>query len=561
MNCLSGNFQLNGIQTAKNVRDPNHFENATLSLKLSRINVFDSSGQSYFYHRDTGVLCAIIGYLSNIVEVKRVFGITENDDAKLIHALYVSRGFSELYHAMDGVFTAVLYDEGSQEGYIFQDKNASNLPLYYALQKNEAAFSTSLKVLLSNLSITRELNIQGAYDFLFYRYLFNANMIPNDQTLIKNVNKLVTNTYLYFNRKQNKAEVKYLKHCCLRSKNNTYGLRASIDASVRTLYRSLKEKKVYAALSSGFDTNYLTYALQKLSQNPITVLTVGGRDKNEVPVSEAIVKSYPHLVHVTSTLGSNVLDYFPDMVWKLEGYAFDVSSFLQYELARLLKERGAKAVFVGDGADQILDFSLYALQTKVKKQFLLNLLAKFYHNCFSKKPWKGMKVFKPFFYLREKASSNVSCYAMLDYILKNGGLLLNANNIQGIYPYLENDVSISAYKLGVLNFQKRWYKRQIKKELPENVVRYLVKSGGHTDIEYIFNEKKEALLNKINKSDILHDLLPKSLLDVIIGDSQTHMYFILLLLYLCVFQELFISGRFDGLFDTQDLNIQLDAFL
>jgi hypothetical protein len=138
--------------------------------------------------------------------------------------------------------------------------------------------------------------------------------------------------------------------------------------------------------------------------------------------------------------------------------------------------------------------------------------------------------------------------------------LLNAFGIQGLYPIVPRRLKLAARAGGILNIQKALYRYLAARRLPPGVHRNLRKIGGDTDIEYIIDPHKELIRAIIKKSGLLNALLGRDRLDTVLKSYEANRYFILLMLYLCLFNEMFVSGRYDKMYEERSLDISLETF-
>ena len=147
----------------------------------------------------------------------------------------------------------------------------------------------------------------------------------------------------------------------------------------------------------------------------------------------------------------------------------------------------------------------------------------------------------------------------LEVILKKNGIMLNSFEIQGFYPFLNNETRIISKALGRLNAQKALYKKQVKKVVGLPVAKHLIKQYGTTDIGYLF-EKNFDLLIKVLKSDFINGILSKAQINRIRNKPEFY-EFIFQLLYIYLFNELIISGKYDSEFEYDNMNLPLSNFL
>ncbi len=387
MNCLTCQLNWN-LPEGKPAISKDRFNNRLLDLHVKRIHNFVFDKVNIFHNNETNVMCAILGYFSNLDEVKRKYGINHNDDVKIIEKLFCLRGV-DFINDLDGIFLIFIYDLNQQKIYIFQDEFGSNLPLYYTFRNNQIILSTNLKEILKQIPPNeRKLNLNAC------RTLLSCEIIPFELTLINDVNKLIAKHFMTINCqnhsfKINALKIKDNKVSKKNAKNNIIG---SIKKNTEILVENLEKKQLVSTQSGGFDSNLITAILAKISKNKITTVTIGGKRINEIPVVEKIVTRYSNVVNKSTFLNDDSLDSIPNMVWILEGYVYERGIFLRHPLAKLLKKNEIHSIFLSECADQLLDFNRFSkiiiltkrLRFIIKTNFLGDLLLTYYRKVFSK---------------------------------------------------------------------------------------------------------------------------------------------------------------------------------
>ena len=516
--------------------------NGIIDIHILKTQNFDCDKEPFFYNPRTKIYVSFVGYLNNLQEIRSRCGSGMDSCAKIIEYFY-SQSKLDFVAELDGIFLVLIYDEKEQKCYIFQPEMGFNLPVYYTYTENDFIISTSLKSVLKEMPAKRELNSNAVRDFLHFEY-----MIPNESTLIKDVHKLVPGRYIEVDCQKHSFDLKYVPSVRKQKRIAKAIAKAhlvdSIEASIGNLVKQLKTKCMAMTLTAGWDTNLILFCLRKLVSGTIKTATIrGGRTKNEVTSAERILKNnYENVEQITSTVKANIIDSLPEILWRYEGYLFQEGMFLRYELAKTLNRKKYSIVFLGTCADQIL-FTETAF-----KQWL----RKVYH---MRNPVRALRR------SIKKTSSKVRYTILIDYNLKMHELMLNSFDIQGIYPFVNRETARLSESLGIfLGWRKRYYKVKLKEMLGPSITRYITKSGDLVDTEEIFNKHKELLM-KIMKSTFVRMILRRKQIRRILRNPGRYHLFIIQLAYIYLFNELFVSGRFDSLFDNPCLRIPLSDFL
>jgi len=509
----------------------------------------------------------MVGYILNLEKVKAENGINCEKDVDCVGKLYALKNI-EFIKELNGIFSVFIFDYKIGKGYIFQDQRGSSLPMYYSNNKNHFIFSTSLKMFLKHSLLKRQLNINAARDFLY-----NRNTISTKETLLKDIYKLLPGELLTVDLNSRSVEITAISR-----KTSSIPLDQaegkqidSIRSSISNILSKLIKKDVAQTLSAGFDTNLILHILKEDGDAQINAFTLGGRDINEAPAAQEIVKAgYAGVKHVAKIIDENILDSFPDIVWRLEGYVYERGLLLQYELARLLSLEGYTSVFLGECANQIITSST-GRETKLKKFIKMSFIGDIYYTFVKKNkepPTTSTesKFLLPFYNHNLKPGNyNIE----IDYILKKSGIMLNSFGIEGLYPFLDEYVRIIFKTLKEAKGRRRYfnaydpigdYRERVRKEVGAAVAAHLTKVGGSTDLGYSFNAKF-VLIKNIFHSSIIKEILNSKQINIISHHPERYRLVILHLLYLFLFNELFISSKFDSLFDRPGISIQLKDFL
>ncbi|MDD5568003.1 MAG: asparagine synthase-related protein [Candidatus Omnitrophica bacterium] len=538
-----------------------------VSLYAQRISIGDRPAKNFVFNRDRGILCGVIGYISNISDLREKVAASKNaDDVDLIAELYLKEG-EPSFPLLEGAFTAFVWDLTSQKGYIFQDENGSQTPLFYLKTKERYLFCNSLRVLLKNGGFPRKLNQEAVRDFLYSRVI-----IPSEATLVEGVHKLLPGQMIIVDLKAQLLEVQNIQRDNIKVSSDSAkrDLVSSIGKEVERLSALSGVPEIGAALSSGFDSNLMMHFLSKQFFKKITAVTIGGKKVNEISAASCCAAVYEKVRHLTAVVGDDRLRNLPDIVWRTEGQVFEVGLFLTNEFANILCREGLLVVFLGDGADQQLNpfrmakrpfrLCLNKLKNRVKQRIVP--LRMFWRVLKRKKIYVSKY---PYAIQALRPSRQVSGYDIKkDYILKKSGVFFNSYGIQPFYPFLGRKTFNLARSLNSKECRrKKFYKNAVKEYLGPKIGQHLKKIGGTTDIEYLCQGKKELFERLLNQNLIieilpgLNDKQKQKMLEDIPAYAESLVH----LLYIYLFNELFITGKYDQSLDNAGFNLALEDFL
>ncbi len=369
---------------------------------------------------------------------------------------------------LSGNYLAGIYDGDAKALTIIQDRMTSPITMYYAQCGDVLHYSSSLKFLLMQTSMARELEDKSVEEFLVNGYLYG------ERSLLKNVFKLKAYHALVADRngvRQVPVDYPLRKHTmgeALDLWKNT------LDTAIRDTFRG--ETEINQPISSGYDSNYILYVATKTGGLPVNAFCIGGkRGKNEVPMVKENMKEYPDVKLHTALTSDDTLLRFPDIVWRLEGNVYEAGVFLQYELAKLVTAEGKKYLVCGECADQVMNENFLKQDRIFPDKFAYYPFDKF-----------------PYIY-----SSHL--------ILKKNGILFNSFGVETKYPYYdERFVSVANALALVSGRDKRCHVANCRACLPPTVLKNsIVKIGGSTEFHSLFADANECrkLLSAVENSD------------------------------------------------------------
>ena len=530
----------------------NMFDNGLLRLTVDRINIFKYGNKNFIYNNDTSTLTAVIGYINNLDQLCEKYHLHQTEDVVVVERLFQLNNTS-FFGELEGSFTIFIWNDIESVGYFFQDEFSSGIPLYYMKNPSMFFIGTNLHEIIGLENTKPELNISAARDFLIARF-----MIPNKNTLIRGVYKLIPGYYLKVNSIKKTLiarRISYPKSKMILdyAKSN---LISALHENIDQINSMLKSKQRICTLSAGYDSNMIINYLSDICID-IQAFTIGGREKNEIPNASKLAQLYRHVKHETKVVENDMLASFPDIVWRTEGYVCESGLFMQYELANLLNNKGLLEILCGEAGDQILDqfrkrASFYRLKKDAKSFIKYLFLGRLWPERFRESLF--------FKYLR-KPSFRIQFDTELDYIIKKNSLLMNSFGVQPIYPFVNRKIAALSEALGELNKNKDFYKEKSKSVLGEEKIALISKIGGATDIEYLFEGYETIIYKMLDQELIKHKLFNGKRVEQIKRDPLHYIELILRLLYIFVFNKIFITGKFTEYFKDKTFNISLKDLL
>lgn len=111
-----------------------------------------------------------------------------------------------------------------------------------------------------------------------------------------------------------------------------------------------------------------------------------------------------------------------------------------------------------------------------------------------------------------------------------------------------------------MNAGKNFFKEQVKALLGESKAALISKAGGATDVEYLFDGCHEMIASMLD-DDFFAPLISRKRIDQIKQDMASHSEWTVRLMYLFVFNKLFVSRDFDSKLGEVGLQVSLKDLL
>lgn len=287
--------------------------------------------------------------------VSKGYQFNSEGDAEVLLNLFIEYG-EEALNKLNGIFAFALWSEAAQELFIARDQLGVK-PLYYAEPESGFVFSSEMKSLLQDTSVSRQLD-RGAISH-YLRYLW----CPAPMTPLLAVRKLEPG---YFLRVRNGLVAEQRSYFSL---PGAAGSGQSLERSEQLLLEALKHSverqlvadvKVGAFLSGGLDSSaVVALAANIVGAENLPCFTIdfdGGS-------AEGMQEDLPYAKYVADYLGvplnivkvdSSIVDDLPQLVYQLDEPQADVAPLNAWYIARLAREQGVKVLLSGAGGDDLL---------------------------------------------------------------------------------------------------------------------------------------------------------------------------------------------------------------
>ena len=353
-----------------NHRGPDHYEiyfEKNLTLGYTRLSIIDlKKGSQPIFNENRTLVLFFNGEIYNFKELRielenkgHVF-YTDTDTEVVVHS-YEEYGENCLNY-FNGMFAFVIYDTKKKELFIARDRLGIK-PLYYFNNGKTFIFASEMKAILEYSEIDREVDNDILDVYFSFRYC------PTEQTILKNIFKLMPGHYLTYN--SNGISIKQYWDLNFNPTNKPLDYYKKqflklFDESVK--YKMISDVPVGALLSGGIDSSSIVAMMDKNTTDEFNTYTIGFKDdpNNEFNDARLISEKFS-TKHHEYTIDSSYIKYLPKIVWHLDEPLADPTAIPNYVLAEKASKQ-VKVLINGDGADETFGgYEQYRLMSAMHK--------------------------------------------------------------------------------------------------------------------------------------------------------------------------------------------------
>ena len=289
--------------------------------------------------------------------IEEDFTFHTQSDAELIANLYLYYDYKFL-EKIDGVFAFALWDKYSSQIVIARD-GCGTKPLYYAKDTNGFIFSSEIKAILQEPSLSREIDHEAIQLYLTYQWA------PAPYTPLKKVRKLepghaMVVSFKGIEKKWRFYELPY--HQEISPRITARDAAKKLHQSMRkTMHKRLPEaQEIAISLHGGVDALSLAAMLKThpkveklhayMLQSPLMV-----QDKKAAIHHDLQSQAAQHLgIEVTKVpIETNIWEYIDFMLYHIDEPLGDIQALAHHYIAGQAKEDGHKTIYSGIGAYEI----------------------------------------------------------------------------------------------------------------------------------------------------------------------------------------------------------------
>lgn len=317
-----------------------------VALGIRRLSIIDLSTGDQPISNENGMVTVVFnGEIYNFLElrkklIKEKHKFKTNADTEVLVHLYEKYG-EDMPKFLNGMFAFAIWDKPNQKLFIARD-HAGIKPLYYWTAGDKLIFGSELKTIIDNPLVKKNMNQDSLLLYTYFGY------IPGEQTIFKNIYKLLPGHSLTFSKKGLDCKQYYQ---ITKSHTTEQSLDELFADTIKL--QSVADVPLGVFLSGGLDSSLVTYYLTQISSKVKTF---------SISFSEKSFDESNFAFEVAKLLGTehksdifaprDVIKLFPRITKLLDEPLADPSLFPTFKVCEFARKY-VKVVLSGDGGDEL----------------------------------------------------------------------------------------------------------------------------------------------------------------------------------------------------------------
>ena len=270
-----------------------------------------------------------------------------NNHASALLIAYLDQG-EHCLDSLQGNFALAIIDPGQRKLLLAIDR-IGNEALHYTSINDGIAFASRAASLLTLPDISRELNQQALYNYLYF------HAIPSPKTVYQGLNKLAPGHYLVL-QDNNVSTHRYWSPDFAKSRESLTQLESRLHSILRrSLQRSAPDSNTGAFLSGGVDSSTISGVLAETQDQAAKTFSIGfdAKEYNEIEYARLTSKHFKTQLHEYFVTPQDVVDIVPRIAEYYDEPFGNSSAVPVYYCAKLAKDNGVSLMLAGDGGDEL----------------------------------------------------------------------------------------------------------------------------------------------------------------------------------------------------------------
>jgi asparagine synthase (glutamine-hydrolysing) len=323
-----------------------------IGLGHRRLSIIDLAGGHQPMCNEDGTIWVLLnGEIYNYPELRaellqRGHKFTTKSDTEAIVHLYEEHA-EGCFAKLRGMFSIALWDSRNRKLVLVRDR-VGKKPLFYAADRKRIIFGSELKALLTEDSLSREMDELALSDYFSFGY------IPAPKTIYRSVRKVLPGHYLV-------ASASGVRETCYwdlsfakveQRSEAEWGERLRHELCEATRVRLMSDVPLGAFLSGGIDSSSVVAMMSHLMQRPVTTCSIGFAEEkfNEAEYARQVSRLFS-TDHHEETVQPDAVEIVDKLAWHFDEPFADSSAIPTYYVSKMA--RGQVTVALGgDGGDE-----------------------------------------------------------------------------------------------------------------------------------------------------------------------------------------------------------------
>ena len=344
--------RMNQTMVHRGPNDGGIFVGPGIGLGHRRLSIIDvAGGHQPMCNEDGTVWVLLNGEIYNYAELRakliqlgHKFG-TKSDTEAIVH-LYEEYG-EDCFAKLHGMFSIAIWDSRNRKLVLVRDR-VGKKPLFYTANAERIVFGSELKALLTNETVSREMDEQALSDYFSFGY------IPAPKTIYKSIRKVMPGHYLvatksglrekcYWDLSYANVEQRSESEWCER-------LRHQLCEATRV--RLMSEVPLGAFLSGGIDSSSVVAMMSHLMKRDVVTCSISFNEKqyDEARYARQVSKLFA-TNHHEERVEPNALEIVDKLAWHYDEPFADSSAIPTYYVSKIAR-RHVTVALGGDGGDE-----------------------------------------------------------------------------------------------------------------------------------------------------------------------------------------------------------------
>jgi asparagine synthase (glutamine-hydrolysing) len=323
-----------------------------VSLGHRRLSIIDLSanGHQPMSNMDDTVWIVYNGEVYNFREIRK--GLEEkghkfksHTDTEVILRSYELLG-TDCFDKFNGMWAFCIYDKRNEQILLCRDRYGIK-PLYYHIDEKGLIFSSMISAILVHNVRT------GPNEKAIMEYLALGLEQYNEETFFENIYSLDPGSFIRWDLKTKKYEIKKWYFPKVRNDNSEDAVREAFTESVRL--QTVADVPIGSCLSGGLDSSAIVCLLDRFLEYPFYTFSFTAPNTvfDETKYIMEVGKKTKTRQFFTRLSVDDFLADIEDFVVTLEEPVLSLSPYAQYRVMKLAHDNGVKVLLDGQGGDEI----------------------------------------------------------------------------------------------------------------------------------------------------------------------------------------------------------------